>query len=66
LAEYLTARNDGPKLDEMTYLSEKFGDLAEAVTNLKIVLDTGTLVGELTPALDTGFGTLASRRDRGN
>lgn len=66
LTEYLTARNDGPKLDEMTYLSEKFGDLAEAVTNLKIVLDTGTLVGELTPALDTGFGTLASRRDRGN
>lgn len=66
LASYLTARNDGPHTDEMQSLSERFGDLADAVSNLKIVLDTGTLVGQITPALDTHLGSLASRRDRGN
>lgn len=66
LTSYLTARNDGPHVSEMESLTEKFGDLAEAVTGLKIVLDTGTLVGELTPALDTGLGNYAAMRDRGN
>jgi hypothetical protein len=66
LTSYLTARNDGPHIDEMQSLSERFGDLADAVSNLKIVLDTGTLVGEITPALDVHLGSLASRRDRGN
>ena len=66
LASYLTARNDGPQLSEMQVLGEKFGDLADAVSNLKIVLDTGTLVGEITPALDAGLGNYATLRDRGN
>ena len=66
LTSYLTARNDGPHTDEMQSLSERFGDLADAVSNLKIVLDTGTLVGQITPALDMHLGSLANRRDRGN
>ena len=66
LTSYLTARNDGPSTDEMQSLSERFGDLADAVSNLKIVLDTGTLVGQITPALDMHLGSLANRRDRGN
>jgi hypothetical protein len=37
-----------------------------AVSGLQIVLDSGVLVGQLAPKMDAQFGTLASRKGRGN
>ena len=65
-AALTTSNNQGPHVDPMESLSEKFGDLANAVTNLKIVLDSGVLVGEISGMMDSDLGTLAMRRERGN
>lgn len=62
----LNNRNDGPHVDVMETLGEKFGELANAVTNLKVVLDSGTLVGEISGMMDSDLGDLAMKRDRGN
>ena len=53
-------------VSEIQSLSDKFADLAEAVTNMKLVLDTGALVGGTSSAYDRQFGITSVRRDRGN
>ena len=35
-------------------------------TNMQVVLDSGTLVGELAPALDSKLGNMVNKRNRGN
>ena len=62
---------------EQTELAEKVDALTEMIENLlnailaavaaghTIVLDNGTLVGELTPAIDTELGRIWERKDRG-
>lgn len=35
-------------------------------TNMRVVLDSGTLVGELAPALDSKLGNMVNKRNRGN
>lgn len=51
---------------EIQNLNERMTDLANAVTNMQLVLDTGTLVGATSSKMDNEFGTLAMRRGRGN
>lgn len=53
-------------VDEVQAISDKFGDLAEAVTNMKLVLDTGAIVGETYSLYDRQFGVAAAMRERGN
>ena len=66
LSSALTSSNNGPHVEPYEVLSEKFGDLADAVTHLKIVLDSGVLVGELSSGIDSEIGSIATLRDRGN
>ena len=47
-------------------LTARFDNLSDAVANMKLVLDTGTLVGQMGAKMDKQLGVLAGRRDRGN
>jgi hypothetical protein len=47
-------------------LQTKIEQLGEAVTNMKLVLDTGALVGGTSARMDDALGTLAMRKGRGN
>ena len=51
---------------ELQQLTQRFNNLTEAVTNMQLVLDTGTLVGATSAKMDSQLGTLVSRRGRGN
>ena len=59
----LTDRNIVDKLDA---LQERMAELGEAVTNMKVVLDSGELVGATSHKMDSQLGELAMRRGRGN
>lgn len=47
-------------------LQTRLEELGEAVTNMKLVLDTGALVGGTSVRMDAELGTLAMRKGRGN
>lgn len=51
---------------ELQTLAGRFDKLNEAVTNMKIVLDSGELVGATTRKIDDSLGTLSMRKGRGN
>ncbi len=51
---------------EIHSMREQFDGLNKAVANMKIVLDTGLLVGATSGQMDNELGTLAMRRGRGN
>ena len=44
---------------------DKLDDLLDAITGLKVYLNTGTLVGELAPAIDRSLGDMTRLRGRG-
>lgn len=44
---------------------KKLDEMIAAITSMKIFLDTGAMVGEMTPALDTSFGNLYAAKERG-
>ena len=47
-------------------LMDRVDTLGTAVTNMKVVLDNGVLVGQLGQNMDKQLGVLAGRRERGN
>lgn len=47
-------------------LIENIIGLLEKLTGMNIYLDSGTLVGELAPAMDTALGSMSRMRGRGN
>ena len=51
---------------ELQSLANRFDDLNEAVANMKVVLDSGELVGATSRKMDNQLGELAMRRGRGN
>lgn len=51
---------------ELQSLADRFDDLNEAVANMKVVLDSGELVGATSRKMDNQLGELAMRRGRGN
>ena len=53
-------------VDAITILRGDVADLADAVTKMRIVMDSGTVVGELLPQIDSGLGRKASLSGRGN
>lgn len=53
-------------VDGLSTMSDNFFELSEAVRNMKLVLDTGTLVGSTSAAYDREFGLMTGRRERGN
>ena len=45
-------------------LVDEVGDLSESIRGLRVVLDDGTLVGKILPAIDRGLGVMASTKSR--
>ena len=43
-------------VDAVTSLNEEVATLKDVMTNIKVVLDTGTMVGAMTPAIDQSLG----------
>ena len=52
-------------LDGMLELRRGIGTLGERLSNMQIVMDSGVLVGELTPGIDRGLGRSAILAGRG-
>ena len=53
-------------LEEMQSMGKRIDALGEAITNMQIVLDSGTLVGATSAKMDARLGVLAARKGRGN
>lgn len=53
-------------IEGINTMSDNFAELSEAVQNMKLVLDTGALVGGTSAAYDREFGLMTGRRERGN
>ena len=51
--------------DAIIDLKQDFADLVEKVTRLQVVMDTGALVGEITPEMDRSLGIRANMSRRG-
>ena len=58
--------NNKDVIAELQSLANRFDDLNEAVANMKVVLDSGELVGATSRKMDNQLGELAMRRGRGN
>ena len=58
--------NNKDVIAELQSLADRFDDLNEAVANMKVVLDSGELVGATSRKMDNQLGELAMRRGRGN
>ena len=58
--------NNKDVVNELQTLAARFDDLNEAVSNMKVVLDSGELVGATSHKMDSQLGELAMRRGRGN
>ena len=53
-------------VDRLDALQNRIGELGEAVTNMKLVLDSGELVGATSAKMDNALGTAAMHKGRGN
>ena len=62
----ITAMTDnGDIVNELVMLEKKLDELSESVRNMKIVLDTGVVVGEITEGVDENLGVLADEERGG-
>lgn len=62
----LGSQNNTEIVNELHSLSDRFDNLSRSVSNMQVVLDTGTLVGQTAAKMDRQLGLQASRRSRGN
>ena len=53
-------------VNAITDLSNRFDNLSNAVANMQLVMDTGTLIGHIDTKINQRLGVLAGRRERGN
>lgn len=60
-ARIMGADNNKEVVDAIHGLTDRFNHLSDAVTSMKLVLDTGTLVGEMGTKMDKQLGVLAGR-----
>lgn len=51
--------------DAIDGLKEDIASLAETMRNMKVVMDTGTLVGAISPEMDRSLGRLSAYKKRG-
>lgn len=65
-AKILGSQSNKDVVSELRVLTDKFNTLSESVSNMKLVLDTGVLVGQTSAKIDSQLGTLMMRRGRGN
>ena len=65
-AKILGSQSNKDVVSELRALTDKFNTLSESVSNMKLVLDTGVLVGQTSAKMDSQLGVLAARKGRGN
>lgn len=65
-AKILGGQSNKDVVNEIRELTNKFNNLSESVSNMKLVLDTGVLVGQTSAKMDSQLGVLAARKGRGN
>lgn len=65
-SKILGGLNNKDVVSELKTLSDRFDNLADAVANMKLVLDSGELVGRTSAKMDSQLGALDMRRRRGN
>lgn len=61
----VTVENEGV-IEELRVLRGELSTMAERMERMQIILDNGTLVGEMVELMDTALGQRISRRGRGN
>jgi tape measure domain-containing protein len=66
LSEKAKVYNDSGVIKEIGRLREDIGSLAGAIAQMKLVMDTGTLVGALSGPMDSALGMRAKYGQRGN
>ena len=65
-ARYSEANNNADMTSAIGNLNDRINQLDETISNLQVVMDTGALVGQLTPGIDKNLGMkkLIARRGR--
>lgn len=63
-ANTLMANNEYVTQTELRGIRTDLKRLGEAITNMNMVLDSGTLVGQLTPGIDRGLGSISGMKER--
>lgn len=53
-------------IEELRALRSEMAEMTERMERMRVVLDTGTLVGEMAGPMDNALGQRATRRGRGN
>ncbi|WP_373222658.1 tape measure protein [Flavonifractor plautii] len=53
-------------IEELRTLRSEMAEMTERMERMRVVLDTGTLVGEMAGPMDNALGQRAARRGRGN
>ena len=51
---------------QLRTLRSEMAEMTERMERMRVVLDTGTLVGEMAGPMDNALGQRATRRGRGN
>ncbi len=52
-------------IEELRTLRSEMAEMTERMERMRVVLDTGTLVGEMAGPMDNALGQRATRRGRG-
>lgn len=65
-ARILGGHTNKDVVSELQSLADRFDGLNEAVSNMKVVLDSGELVGATSGKMDAELGNRAMRKGRGN
>lgn len=60
----MRANNDFVTQTELRGIRSDIKQLGEAITNMNMVLDSGTLVGQLTPGIDRSLGSITDMKER--
>ena len=53
-------------IEELRTLRSEMAEMTERMERMRVVLDTGTLVGEMAGPMDNALGQRVTRRGRGN
>ena len=58
--------DNGDIVEELRALRSEMAEMTERMERMRVVLDTGTLVGEMAGPMDNALGQRVTRRGRGN
>ena len=61
---YEIANQNKDVVEEIQHLNEMMGRLGKKITEMQIILDTGVLVGQLSPGINSELGIMAMREGR--